>query len=417
MAREARRALRKRRLQLIENFNIRSENGQETKVVPLPGGPIDIEPKKLREPKQPFTPQHSPLSCEVDPEEIPDQEIEWENCLDMVGSDHNKYIIDYHNEDVESETVFGDLIIEDPDDCEMDDYDIEMAKLEEDGVFDEPSEEEPERQTKRKQESAISRESLTSDLSGDIKRGEKRRKLEIGTSSSQILPPQQRKRAARGQGGKTNPSNLFRQANTLAAVFGEAIAVAAPGLSRKESSSPSSLDPLTVGFVGAEPSGSELVKEAAASLLDMKHGSSNVSELKQGDREASKEASGKSDELEPSGHTEEERLAVTTFPRTARSSERALVNKSLMRRHGYEKTFQWNPVKPSSTFKSFFATRRQRKNLLRKGEASWSEKDASFMRSGKEIAEPDASLGAEFVAKRLLDVSDTASVTLNEIIC
>ena len=319
-AREATSLLHRRRSRLIALMNKRSDNGKKSRFVPLPGRTTGKEHTEIREPRQRFQrfqPKKSPLSAEVNPEEVTHEEHERENCLNVDGAEHDKNIVDSHGE---SETVFGDLNIEEPDD-----YDIEMAKLEAEAQLEEPSEEEPERRTKRKREATISRESPTPD--GDFERGEKRRKLEIGTSSSQVLPAEEPERRTKRKREAT--ISLESPTPDLSGDFER-------GEKRKK---------LEIGTSSSQVLPPQQRKQATKVT-------SNVSEL------------------EPAG--------------------------------------------PSAMFKAFFATRRLRKDLLRKREASWSEEDASFMRSGKEIAEPDASLGAEFAAKSLLDVRDTASVTLSE---
>lgn len=92
------------------------------------------------------------------------------------------------------------------------------------------------------------------------------------------------------------------------------------------------------------------------------------------------------------------------------SSNRCEINRSLMRANGFKIRRYDKPTKPSKGFQSFFATRRQRMNILRKDKESWSEEDTAFVLSGKKMAEPGARLGAEFVAKCLLDVGNTISL-------
>ena len=150
------------------------------------------------------------------------------------------------------------------------------------------------------------------------------------------------------------------------------------------------------------------VAKAAASLMSMHQGSSSVIKPASTDRETLKEACSNSGKVQPPAQTEEPPSFVA-IPRTASFSHRCLINRSLVEDHGYKSRYRRNQTltRPSKKFRSFFATRRLRKLLLMVDESLWDEGDVSFMQSGQNIAEPDAGLGAEFIAKVLLDVSHT----------
>ena len=210
---------------------------------------------------------------------------------------------------------------------------------------------EPGTHRKRKREESSTSDSPAVDLRGENHHDWKRRKLEIGTERP-----------------KTPPSSL-----------------------RKE----------------WRPDGGEAVRRS----LSPADSGADV-ELASSDQEASKEALSVIDTSQVSAEVEEkEENCFVSFERTARISELAAVNKSLMRSQGREFKKHDKPLGPSKEFQSFLETRRQRKALLLKGASMWDEEDASFMQSGKEFAEPGAGLGAELVAKRLLTVRDAALLT------
>ena len=142
------------------------------------------------------------------------------------------------------------------------------------------------------------------------------------------------------------------------------------------------------------------VTAAAKILLDIYGGNANVSEIDSVDSESLKKAFGTSDDLQPSTHREEPSTS-NAIPRSASFSDHFETMKLLAR----------DTIPPSKEFKSFFATRRLRKNILRQDEKSWNDEDQAFIVSGRTIEAPGAQLGAEFVAKSLLDVSITASLT------
>ena len=158
------------------------------------------------------------------------------------------------------------------------------------------------------------------------------------------------------------------------------------------------------------------VAKAAANLTSMHQGSSTVMGPASTDRETLKEASSNSGKVQPPAQTEEPPSFVA-IPRTARFSSRCLLNRSLIEDHGYKSRFRRNQTltRPSKKFRSFFTTLRLRKLTLRVDELLWDEEDVSFVQSGQNIAEPDAGLGSEFVAKVLLDVSHTIAPS-NEIV-
>ena len=242
-----------------------------------------------------------------------------------------------------SKTVFDEEFtrssIEEPDD-----YEIEMAKAEEDGLLgdlheDAPSSGEPtsdlvntdeiNKQTKRKRESAPSPEPPTEDLSDHVDRDLKRRRLEIGTESFQASPSGLPKKRREGP-GKLEPHHLFCRSSSLAAVFEAAIAVEALEPPQVGSSSASGLDAVDLELLGEEHNDSEqkqtrsLVNEnlklilgevlyplvshddlqvakAGAALLEMQQGNSNAPGLEPADREALLGAFGASDEGTKSG--------------------------------------------------------------------------------------------------------------------
>ena len=207
---------------------------------------------------------------------------------------------------------------------------------------------EPGTHRKRKREALSSSESPAVDLPDETHHDWKRRKLEIGTERPKIPPSSLRKEWRQDGGAMVRPS-----------------------------------------------------KSPAGLGTDV--------ELASFDQEASKEALNIINTPQLSVKVEEkEEDCFVSFERTARISELSAVNKSRIRSQGREFKKHEKPIGPSKEFQKFLATRRQRKELLLKGENMWDEEDASFMQSGKQFAEPGAGLGAEFVAKRLLTVRDAA---------
>ncbi|CAD6563700.1 MAG: hypothetical protein ASARMPREDX12_000021 [Alectoria sarmentosa] len=263
--------------------------------------------------------------------------------------------------------------------------------------------------TKRKRESTFSPQSPILDLPGDSDHEEKRRKLEEGETSFQAPPASPQSKGSRKGKGKLTPLDLFCQGTIVSNVFQAMEAVSALETPQEDSSDAREADAPNSKQIIAEalyPKRGEdeiRVTKAAAILLEVHQDSSSLYELDPADREALKEVFGSSDKLQPSVHTKEEPLPFVTMIRTATPSERSYVNKSLMRRHSHSFQFDDKPTEPSEKFRSFFATPRRREALLLQGEESWNEADASFIRTGKKIAEPGARLGAECVAKRLLD--------------
>ena len=348
----------------------------------------------------------------------------------LVDSEFDTYISQSTGEEAESDVDISGSSV-----AELDDYDIEMAKLEDEGLFGElnvpVNTEETGRQTKRNRETMFSPELPTVDRPGQVDQNQKRRKLEIGTNSSHIPPSGQRKKAKKQRGGKLQPHNLFCRSSSLAAVFEAALAVGALE-AQEDSSDASELDALDLELLGEGPSNSKheqssvngdlkvvigqvlyplvslddlRVTKAATNLLEIHQGNSDALELEPADRKALREAFGTSDD------GEKKPLLFDAIPRTAKFSDRCEINKSLISNNGYKFKGYDTPTGPSEEFQSFFATRRLRKNILRQDKDSWNEEDTSFILSGKEIAEPGAKFGAEFVAKCLLDVSDTACLT------
>ena len=435
------------------------------RVIPLPGCTKGKQDTPIRGPRE--TTQHgpSPLSHQVDvndmgavsEDEFTEMEEFYSQLCDragdyanMVDSDLDTYISESTGGEAESDVDISGSPVSEPDD-----YDIEMAKLEDEGLFRElnaggqtpdlrtsnpVNAEEAVRQTKRNGESIFSPELPTVDRPGQVDHNQKRRKLEIGTNSSHVPPSGQRKKAKKQRGGKLQPHNLFCRSSSLAAVFEAALAVGALE-AQEDSSHASGLDALDLELLGEEPSNSKhelssvnedlkvvigqvlyplvspddlRVAKAAANLLDIHQGNSTALELEPTDRKALREAFGTSDDLQPSGLGEEKPSLFDAIPRTAKFSNRCKINKSLMINNGYKFKGYDTPTGPSEEFQSFFTTRRLRKNILRQDKDSWNEEDTSFVLSGKEIAEPGAKFGAEFVAKCLLDVSDTACLTPDE---
>lgn len=337
----------------------------------------------------------SPLSQEVnenDIKDIPELSVEneklqtfyrslsdfWENERELIDSELDTYINDSTNDEVESDVEVTSSSMAEPDD-----FDIEMAKAEEEGLFNVSSGEEQipgltnsnpfstedfGGQTKRKRQSASSPDSSTADLPGQVDRDPKRRRLEIGINSSQDTPSELRKKPRREGQGRLESQELSSQISSLAAVF-----QAAPEVGALEAPQGNSADGLTPDPIDLELFG------------------------------------------EQSGRSEQQRSSVSgdseVTPRTRRLNNRCMINRSFMLANGYRIRRYDKPTKPSKEFQSFFATRRLRMNLLRQDKESWSEEDTSFFLSGKKMAEPGARFGAEFVAKCLLDVSNTSSLT------
>lgn len=448
MAREASGALQHKRSKILFG----------SKFIPLPGETTGKQVTQVREPREAFQPRKSRFSPKVDmnnskavsEEDFKQMEDFYSNLLrlkdgdmnvvdfdqvdfdqfdfDQVESDQNDFDqVDFdradadqyintgssNDEQVGSEKEVAASTTEDPDD-----YDIEMAKAEEEGLFEEQPEptpsipglpvflaavnREPERQTKRKRETVSSPELPTSDLPGEANHSEKRRKLQADTDFPQVPAPGLRKKGRNEHGGKLEPHLLFLRSSALAAVAQAVEAAGAVETPQEDSPDTPELDPLDLELLGEEPSNSEQthpsvskdlktiiaeemyplvshddlrVVSAAANLLDTDQGNFNVAKLDSKDREALKKAFGNPGGLQPSVHTEK-------IPRTVTFSDRCYINKSLMKRHGHTKKFKAydKVIGPSKEFQSFFATRRQR-------------------------TEPGARLGAEFVAKSLLDVS------------
>ena len=485
--------------------------------IPPPGRTTGKENTLVRGPRTAFQPTPSRLSDEID---VNDCDLE-DDDTDMIDFDHDIYIDSSDDEDVESEMGDIESTMEDPNDQDVesemgdvdssveepDDYDIEMARFfgEESKPFPQTpglpivDPEEPERQTKRKRESVSSEP-----VPGDVEHDQKRRKLEIGTGSSQVLPPGLRDNGGKEQGGNFDASNsdwrgsalqnqkggseeaqslasggspvimtllpmngTFEPRRVIVPFFPDSLRLGrqvsaetaptavngyfnTPVVSRQHASvwaenetgkiwiedlgssngtfvdgvrlSPKSRESephelrdqvtldLGVDAVSDDPESMVHHKVAAkVELVVSDEGDFKVSEQDTAGQETSKKVFGISAELKPS--------PIVTIPRTARFSDSVWMRRSLMHRNGYKVKGYDKPIRPSEEFRSFFAKRRQRKALLRKGERLWNDEDVAFMRRGKEFAEPGAKLGAEFVAKSLLDVSDTISLFSNQSIC
>ena len=402
MAQETVKFLQQRRLEIKAKVLQRKRSGtsasNRTGVVPLPGytkGKQNTAVPQYQGPTKHRVSILSPLSQEINENDIrgvPERSVEnenmqtlygrfsdfWENDRKMIDSELDTYINDSTDDEVESDLeVTGSWM------AEPDDFDIEMAKAEEEGLFNVSSGEEQtpglaipkpvstgesRGQSKRKRESASSPESSTADLPGHVDRDPKRRRLEIGTNSSQETPPELRKKTRREGQGEFIAQDLFSQSSSLAAVLQAAPRVGALEAPQSDSADGLGLDSMDLELLGEQPGSSE------------------------------QQQSSVSDDSEVS-------------PRITRFSNRCMINRSFMLANGYSIRRYDKPTKPSKEFQSFFATRRLRTNLLRQDKDSWSEEDTSFFLSGKKIAEPGARFGAEFVAKCLLDVSSTTSLT------
>lgn len=483
MAREASKQLREKRAQIIAKPGRRRS-------IPFPGCTEGKQDTEVRGPRD--TVQHGPslMSNEVDVndvvgvseqsfDEMEDFYKELHDFEDDVPSEVNINMQDFERELGDSENDDPSMVDSDFDTyidsftdynfetdvegsgssmTEPDEYDLEMAKAEEDGLFNrtvdqqvEPSLEylnasvfnlvgtvDGDRQKKREWESESSPEFPTiAHVPGDADRNGKRRKLEIGTKSSEVPPPGLRKKANKARGGKLDACNLFCRSSCLAAVFQAAIAVGALDSPSENSSEAQELDALDMELLGEESSTSQpqssvnedfkagiaealyptvghedlRVANAAANLLDIHQGNSNVSVLDSADRETLKDAFGKSDELQPSVLAEEKPSPFEAILETTRSSDHYMIKKRPTAGNGYKIKRYDKPIGPSREFRSFFATRRLRKDVLLKDQALWNEEDEAFILSGQKIAEPGSKLGAEFVAKYLLDVCDTASLS------
>lgn len=333
------------------------------KFIPVPGSVRNKQNTRVHGPEEIRQATPSPLFNEVDTNDHEEMEKYWEELFgsengdsDVVGTDHDMHMGGSIFEQVGSNVEVND---------EPDDYDIEMAKAEEMGLFGEESKpalqtsslplsnsverEEPERQTKRKRERATSPDSPPFDLPPDLDHNEKRR------------PPAKQ--------WKVSPVNkALRDGQTSP-------------MKRKR-----------------EP---EISSQIPA--LDL---SGDV------DHDEKRRKSETGETLQPPVQTEkeeEEEPAIVTIPRTANRSDRSAIRKRLRDDFGYGKKEDYKPARPSWKFRSFFETRRLRADLLRKNVASWDSKGFAFFQSGKEMAEPGEGLGVELVAKILLDVRDASS--------
>ena len=444
-AQEASKILRNQRSRMVVALS-RMPDSSKRPTIPLPGRTKGKQNTAIRGPRVTVQPAPSPLSYKVDANDI--EIVSEEDSEDMlafyrklcelggnetnvVDSDHNTYIGGSTDNEVEADVEVTGSSMEEPDD-----YDIEMAKAFEEQNSGLPisspvNAEQSGRQMKRERETDLS--------PGQVGQNEKRRKLDIDTDSSQVSRSGLRKKVRKGRSGSLQPHNLFYRSSTLAAVFQAALAVGTLEAPQEDTSDASRLTALDLELLGEEPSDSEQeessvsedpvvvigeglyplvshddlrVAYAAANLIEIHQGNSDVLELEPADREALKKAFGASDDSQSSVPGAEMPSPFVAIPRTARFSDRCSINRSFATDNGYKIKRHDKPTGPSGNFKSFFATRRLRKNILRQNEESWNEEDTSFVLSGKEIEEPGADFGAEFVAKCLLDVSDISSLIL-----
>ncbi len=264
----------------------RSEIIKSGSSIPSPGLTKGKQNTKIGGPRR--TTQHgpTPLSHEVDMSDtgiIPEEDFEeiqkfyrdlcnlGDDDANTVESNDNTYIGWFTEKIDDNNMKTTDSFMVEPDD-----YDIEMAKAEADGLFNVSSEEqaepsleapglpnldsvgkeEAEGQRKRKQESVSAPEISPAALSGHVDHGEKRRKLEIGTNSSRLSAPRRRKKSAKEQGGKLQPHYLFSRSSSLAAVFQAVLATGALEAPQEDNSDDSELDALDLELLGEEPSNS-----------------------------------------------------------------------------------------------------------------------------------------------------------------
>ena len=333
----------------------------------------------------------------------------------QTGSSHDIYIGGSQNDgEVDLEMESTDSILKEPDD-----YDIEMAKVEEDLrskeladgdterapiSFSPVNQEKPERPTKRRRE-AEPRDSPESDLFSDFDRDEKRGKLARGTNSSQASPPRLRKEERKEKGGRLSPHDLFCQAGTLAAVFQAVV---------EDNSVLPELNALDLELLGEEPSDSEDVKVIIAEALNPMISHDDLRALNAAANLLdSHQVKSNAYEAQSPVHTVETPSLFVELPRTVRMSERCAVNQSLMCEQEHPFKRHDKRIGPSDDFRSFFATRRVRRDLLLRDASLWDDEDLAFILSRREIARIPARLGAEFVAKSLLDVRGAPSPTRN----
>ena len=451
VAREASKRLGQRRAQIIQSSKKRS--------IPLPGCTKGKQKTKIGGPRQMNKHGPSSLSIEVDMNGIGDVSAEdhdemrefWERLCDFGGSDtetiepeQNTYINWSNDEEVEvdgeaqdGQEAEDDVAIAGFSTTEPDDYDIEMAK-----AFDSIEPEGSKGQGKRKWESVSTSEEAPADISVPVDHEQKRRKLEIATIPAKASTSAPKRKVNKRKSGNLQPHYLFCRSSSLAAVFEAALAAEVLEPAQEESSNTPKLDSLDLELLGEEPSDSKQTQSkesndlkltlaealypsvghddlrvaiAASNFMGILQESSNVGPQPD-DRDALKRAFGSADELQQSAEAKQQPSPTTVMAHTATLSDRCVINKRLIIENGYGDRFKRHGKKtgPSKNFQSFFATRRLRKDLLRQDRALWSDDDASFIVSGKMIEEPGAELGAEFAAKRLLDVSDTTPSTQEE---
>lgn len=456
VAREASSELRKHRASLLASGTS----------VDLPDWTTGKQDTKIKGPRKVKKRGPSPLIRETDINDIDDEECtdteddsgsdSWNDLFDSEGDDTslgdfedenevNDFAADYANlidydEDINISMLDGEdeteVEVTDSAMAEPDEYDIEMSKAEGLGLLGAEAKpilqipglpifnpvdggEEPERQTKRKRESVISPESPAFDMPSDSDHDEKRRKLETGMNSSQVPASRLRKKERKEKSGNLDhPCDLFCRSSTLAATFEAALEIIALDMPQNTNSNAPELDSIDLELLGEEPSDSTQAQPAdnedlkmiigemmlapdedvsvawaSANLVAIHQGSSNVLGLASTDREALKEAFGNTDEMQPSAA--EEQLPSVVTPRTAEISDRCSTVKSLICGSGYKSKFK-RKDKPIGPSKEFFQSLCATRHL--------------------QITEPNARFGAEFVAKALLDVSNTTPFT-NENFC
>ena len=419
---EASNILHKERRRWIVS-KMRKRSAKTPEFIPLPGCTEGKQETTVRGPRELKEHVRSSLRNEVDINDYTEMGDFFEGLCGVNGGDNKKngstniYIGD-SDQTVGSKVKATDSSREEPDD-----YDIEMAKVEEAGFFKNQVEQtlqipglpifnsgNTERQTKRKRESIISPDSLTLDLPSDLDHDEKRRPSAGQWKSSPLSREgrdgQKKRKRESGISAESPvfdlPGDIDHDEKRRKLKTGTRSSQVPQDERREEESvNLGPCDSFCQGTAVADVRGQEDFRVAkAAAKLEIDQGNSDVPGLDPADRD------GAPDRLQTSVHAEEEPLSIVTFPRAARFPERYLVNKSLLQRHGHLNKFrsERKSIKPSWKFRSFFKTRRQREVLLHKGQESWTRQDDSFMRSGNEIAEPGATLGAEFVAKSLLDV-------------
>ena len=300
------------------------------------------------------------------------------------------------------EAVEGDEDVIEYSKREPEDNDIEMEK-----VFNSITPARVEEQGKRDWESGFAPVNSRVNLSGYRDHNNKRARTELNTKSSQIQYTELQK-PYEGPGGETQPHNLFCWADTLAAAPQADSPTGAFQVTQEEDPHISELDAFDLGLLGGNcitrPTPlSDDQGIMTTSLLNPNHGCSNVFTLESSYLQATlRRIYG----LVAYTHTEG-LFIVDSMPRKAGFSDQCTVRREWMIDNGYQGKLKKFPkgIGPSKKFRSFFGTRRLRKNLIRRAMVSWDRKDALFVLSGQIIEDPPPGLGTEMMAKCLLDVS------------